>query len=182
MLQFICCQCGNTLKTSSGSAGEKCRCPVCDGLNTIPSHGVDSPPIAGDGKAYCSKCANSIFQEGEICPHYGFWQKRNAQRTEVSNTCVSLQQRPEEQKKKKLKKINPWLAVVLTVEALMFVGLLVLMLMVYLANPVEIKAEFSYQGKSLMRSWFSTGNVVIYCIAGAILIPARMYYLQHRRK
>lgn len=184
MLRFVCCQCGNTLKTSSGNAGEKCRCPVCDGLNTIPSHGVDIPPIAGNGKAYCSKCANSIFQEGGICPHSGFWQRQNAHRAyrEVNDTYLNVPRYPEQEEHIESRKMPSLLAIVLAVEALMLVGLLMLSMVVYLANPAEIKTELSFIGKSFMRRWLTTGNVVIFCIVGAIVIPAWVYYLQHRRK
>jgi TM2 domain-containing membrane protein YozV len=41
---------------------------------------------AGTGMVFCYKCANSIFEEAEICPHCGCRQKRNSARAYRDDT------------------------------------------------------------------------------------------------
>lgn len=100
----------------------------------------------------------------------------------MNDTSFDARRYPVEEEDIGSENIPSLLAIVLAVEALMLVGLLVLSMVVYLANPAEIKTELSFLGKSFMRRWLTTGNIIIFCIVGATLILARVYYLQHRRK
>lgn len=77
--------------------------------------------------------------------------------------------------------MKPWLIVVLTIEAVLFL-VLVVALACLLGSSSRFATEASGQFSSSMRGVLTPLNILLYVIAACVLIPAQLIYLHYRKR